>query len=167
MKRIKYIVPIIFSFTLIGCSAIGLNDDEAPEASQSIDGRWASACEDGRVRVLSFDVTQFSIDTIAYRSSACEEVSRAGRNVVTGNFTVGGDYTTDDGDEATKIDVEYRNGTDNIVSSDPQPIDIYRIERVGDECHLMFGRRKAINRNRPGSLLKTVVFKQTGEQADC
>lgn len=158
----------LLSLTLVllftGCDA--LVDSGPDTVSQDLQGRWISSCDRGTARVLDFDGSRFTIDVIRYRTSACEKVSRAGHNIVQGTFAVGGTYTTDDGMTATKLDLTYTFGQENIADTDPGAREIYRIEEQGGQRLLYFGSRKAINRPRPAKLRFDRSYTQSMNQGN-
>ncbi|UCB55983.1 MAG: hypothetical protein JSW45_05500 [Thiotrichales bacterium] len=129
LSMLRFIFPFTAVLLVIGCSS----SEDAPAVAtfDPFAVSWDSGCRNlGSLNIshtVSFDATDntFSGNSASFRDIPCTSLSRAGRNVLGGTYSVGSDIVTPGGFVATELNIVYDpTKVANVLSFDPAPFDI-------------------------------------------
>jgi hypothetical protein len=123
----RFILLLSTALLFAGCGEKSGEDNTSPEQFNPFDVTWSSGCRNGLLHAVSFDYAagRFSGNSIRYRDVNCTEVSRVGRNVLGGYYTVGDDSVVSGGFVVSELDIVYdASKVANVSTFDPAPFDI-------------------------------------------
>lgn len=127
MIRLILLTTVTLLFTGCGTGEENNDNSNGDTPFNPFDVAWNSGCRNGILHSVKFDYAagRFSGNSIRYRDVNCMEISRAGRNVLGGDYTVGADIEVSGGFVVSELDIVYDEfKVANVLPFDPAPFDI-------------------------------------------
>jgi hypothetical protein len=123
---IRLLAILITILIFSGCNESGGDNDTGNSNFNPFDVAWTSGCRGDLSHWIEYAVEgRFIGDSIRYTDVSCSKISRAGRNVLQGDYFVGDNIAVSGGFTATELDMVYDDfSKQSVLQFDPAPYDI-------------------------------------------